>query len=76
MPGVDNWNELLSIHLENQEALLPSDFLLRLNLTSKMDQALKNTAISQLSDKKLDRSRADALVEEIRDEIFAVLRGK
>ena len=75
VPGIDDWNDLLSIHLESQEALLPADFLLRLNLTSKMDQALKNTAISQLSDKKLDRSRADALVEEMRDEFCSLARN-
>ena len=68
MPGIDDWNGLLSIHLESQEASLPSNFLLRLNvLTAEMNQALKITAISQLIDKKLDRTRADAFVEEMRD---------
>ena len=68
VPEDDYWTGLLSLHIEGQEALLHEDFLHRLNLTSKMDAALRRKAAAELSDKKLDRSILDDLVTELRAE--------
>ena len=59
------WTGLLSLHFEGQEALLPHDFLHRLNLNNKMEQALNNGA-PELNDKKLDRTQSDTLVAELK----------
>ena len=74
MPADDDWVGLLSLHLEGQEALLPDDFLHRLNLSQKLEQALNRKAAAELSDKKLDRAKADDLVAELKKEFCDLAR--
>ena len=74
MPADDDWTCLLSLDLESQEDLLADDFLHRLNLTSKINQALKKKAASELRDKKLDHARADNLAVELKTEFCDLAR--
>ena len=66
VPEDVDWNGLLSLHTEGQEALLHEDFLHRLNLTSKVDAALRRKEAAELSNKKLVRSILDDLVTKLR----------
>ena len=77
VPDSKDWNSLLSIRLDGQQALLPEDFLLRLILSSKLEQALRKKAVSVsvLCDKKMDRARADSSVEELPDEFCISARN-
>ena len=74
VPNFDDWNGLLSLHIEGLEALLPTDFLNRLNLSDKMDLALEKKAATELSDKSMDRSRVDSLVKGLKAEFCDLAR--
>ena len=73
VPSDDDWTGLLSIHIEGQEALLPDDFLHRLNLTSKMETSLRKKPAADLSDK--DRAKLAELVEKLRLEFCNAARN-
>ena len=75
VPDDNDWAGLLSLLIEGQEALLPDDFLQRLNLTGRMDLALERKAASELRDRKLDRSILDSLAEELRAEFSSLVRN-
>ena len=55
IPSSTDWYGLLSLHIESQRVLLPNDFLQRLNLTAKVDSAIKKKAEQESSEKKLGR---------------------
>ena len=75
VPSDDDWVGILSLHNEGQEALLPDDFLDRLNLTSKMETSLRKKAAAELSDKKMDRAKLDDLVNQWRLEFCNAARN-
>ena len=66
IPSSTDWYGLLSLHIESQRVLLPNDFLQRLNLTAKVDSAIKKKAEQESSERKLRREALDELVSGLR----------
>ena len=74
-PKSSEWFDLLSLNVEEQQVLLPADFLQRLRLDTKVDTVMRHQAAQDLSDQRSDRARVEKHADALKTEFCTKARN-